>query len=213
HLLASLGAGRGRSHRSGDKGDVRKKGQFWGHLWWQICIGPRGSCSLDGYQVPPHQSGKSPLGRASFACRRVLGLYAWAMGTGSIRTSDSHRSGLMPRGGYLLALMVLVGSLVFVLVAWHYARERELHAAEASFVARTTEMVERLNQRLVYYELVARGGTALFASMARSTPQQWADYVDSLNLRARFPAAEGLGFVGYVSSNSLDDLQIEWRES
>ncbi|WP_460727968.1 CHASE domain-containing protein [Lysobacter rhizosphaerae] len=135
------------------------------------------------------------------------------MGTGTIRTSDSHRSGLMPRGGYLLALMVLVGSLVFVLVAWHYARERELRAAEASFVARTTEMVERLNQRLVYYELVARGGTALFASMARPTPQQWADYVDSLSLRTRFPAAEGLGFVGYVSSNSLDDLQIEWRDS
>jgi PAS domain S-box-containing protein len=119
----------------------------------------------------------------------------------------------MPRGGYLLALMVLLGALVFVLVTWHYARERELRAAEAAFGARTAEIVERLNQRLVYYELVARGGTALFASMARPTPQQWADYVASMNLRPRFPAVAGLGFVGYVSNNSLDDLQIEWRES
>lgn len=126
---------------------------------------------------------------------------------------EDHRSGLLPRGGYLLALMVLLGALVLVLVAWHYAREREMRAAEVRFGTRSAEIVDRLYQRLVYYELVARGGTALFASMARPTPQQWADYVQSMNLQPRFPAARGLGFIGYVSSNSLDDLQIEWRES
>lgn len=113
----------------------------------------------------------------------------------------------------MLALLVLAGSLVLVLMAWHYARERELRAAEAKFGMDTAEIVDRLQQRLVYYELVARGGTALFASMARPTPQQWRDYVDSMNLHPRFPSIKGLGFVGYVSSNRLDDLQIEWRES
>jgi len=126
---------------------------------------------------------------------------------------EGHRPGLLPRGGYLLALMVLLGALLLVLVAWHYAREREMRAAEVRFGTRTAEIVDRLYQRLVYYELVARGGTALFASMARPTPQQWADYVESMSLQPRFPAARGLGFVGYVSSGGLDDLQIEWRES
>jgi len=136
------------------------------------------------------------------------------MGTpGSSQTMDRRRSGLLPRGGYLLALMVLLGALSLVLVGWYYARERELHAAETRFGSRTAEMVDRLHQRLVYYELVARGGTALFASMARPTPRQWADYVQSMNLRPRFPAARGLGFVGYVSNSRLDDLQIEWRDS
>ena len=119
----------------------------------------------------------------------------------------------MPRAGYVLAFLVLLGALIFALVTWYYARERELRAAQGRFEAHTAEMADRLQQRLVYYELVARGGTALFASMKRPTPQQWADYVDSMNLRARFPAVEGLGFVGYVSSNGLDDLQIEWRDS
>jgi PAS domain S-box-containing protein len=119
----------------------------------------------------------------------------------------------MPRGGYLLALLVLAGALILVTVAWYYARERELRAAEARFEAHTAEIADRLYQRLVYYELVARGGTSLFASMARPTPQQWADYVGSMNLHPRFPAVAGLGFVAYVSSNRLDDLQIEWRES
>jgi PAS domain S-box-containing protein len=120
---------------------------------------------------------------------------------------------MVPRSSYVLALLVLAGSLILVLVAWHYARERELRAAEAKFGADTAEIVDRLQQRLVYYELVARGGTALFASMARPTPQQWGDYVESMNLYPRFPSVRGLGFVGYVSSNRLDDLQIEWRES
>ena len=141
-------------------------------------------------------------------------MYAWAMeNPASGPTPEGHRPGFLPRGGYLLALMVLLGALVLVLVAWHYAREREMRAAEVRFGTRTAEIVDRLYQRLVYYELVARGGTALFASMVRPTPQEWADYVESMNLQPRFPAARGLGFIGYVSSGSLDDLQIEWRES
>lgn len=139
----------------------------------------------------------------------MLGL----MGTPEPDTSERARSNLMPRAGYLLALLVLVGSLILVVLAWYSARERELRAAEARFQANAAEIADRLYQRLVYYELVARGGTALFASMARPTPQQWADYVESMSLRPRFPAVRGLGFVGYVSSNRLDDLQIEWRES
>ncbi|QNP40761.1 CHASE domain-containing protein [Lysobacter solisilvae (ex Woo and Kim 2020)] len=135
------------------------------------------------------------------------------MGTPEPDTSERAASGLMPRGSYLLALLVLAGSLILVLLAWYYARERELRAAQARFEAHTAEIADRLDQRLAYYELVARGGTALFASMARPTPQQWADYVGSMSLHPRFPAVKGLGFVGYVSSNRLDDLQIEWRES
>ena len=141
-------------------------------------------------------------------------MYACGMETRASGQEPADRpSGFLPRGGYLLALMVLLGALVLVLVGWRYAYERELRTAETRFGTRTAEIVDRLYQRLVYYELVARGGTALFASMARPTPQQWSDYVESLDLAPRFPAAGGLGFVGYVSSNALDDLQIQWRES
>ncbi|HEV8693473.1 MAG TPA: CHASE domain-containing protein [Lysobacter sp.] len=126
---------------------------------------------------------------------------------------DGVHVGLMPRRGCLLALAVLIGALLLVLAAWRLARERELHAAESTFDARTAEVVDRLQRRLVYYELVARGGTSLFASVARPTPRQWADYVDGMNLHNRFPAVNGLGFAGYISNNRLDDLQIEWRDS
>lgn len=127
--------------------------------------------------------------------------------------SPNNLRAMMPTGGHVLALAVLLGALVLVLAAWHYARVRELRAAEIEFIARTGEVGDLLRQRLVNYELVARGGAALFASVARPTPRQWQGYVDGMNIRRRFPAMVGLGFAGYVPGGRLDDLQLEWRES
>jgi len=120
---------------------------------------------------------------------------------------------MMPTGGHLLALLVLLGTLVLVFVAWRYARDREVRSAEVEFVATTVEVTDLLRQRLVNYELVARGGAALFASVARPTPRHWQAYVDGMDISRRFPAMVGLGFAGYVPGARLDDLQVEWRES
>ena len=120
---------------------------------------------------------------------------------------------IVPTGGHVLALVVLLGSLVLVFAAWRYARDREVRAAEIEFIATTNEVAEMIRQRLVNYELVARGGASLFASVARPTPHQWRSYVDGMNISVRFPAMGGLGFAGYVPSGRLDDLQLEWRES
>ena len=120
---------------------------------------------------------------------------------------------MLPSGGHVLALAVLLGALVVVFAAWRYARDREMRAAELEFVASTAEVSDLLRERLVHYELVTRGGAALFASLARPTPRHWRSYVDGMNLRNRFPAMVGLGFAGYVRGSRLDDLQLEWREA
>ncbi len=118
---------------------------------------------------------------------------------------------MVPSGGHVLALLVLLGSLVLVFAAWHSARERVLRAAKIEFVAQAGEIGDLFRQRLVNYELVTHGGASLFASVTRPTPQQWRGYVDGLNIGGRFPAMVGLGFAGYVPSSGLDDLQLEWR--
>lgn len=130
------------------------------------------------------------------------------------QTPETHGlSGLVPRGGYLFALAVLLGSLLLVFATWHNARVQVLRAAEIEFIGKTDEVVDLVRQHLVNYELVTRGGAALFASVARPTPQQWRAYVDGMNIDQRFPAMVGLGFAGYVRSGRLDDLQIEWRDA
>ncbi|MFD1297405.1 MULTISPECIES: CHASE domain-containing protein [Lysobacter] len=122
-------------------------------------------------------------------------------------------SGLMPRRGYLLAFIVFIVALVLVFTAWRVARDREQRAAQAEFVGRTVQVTELVQQRLVNYELVARGGVSLFASVQRPTAAQWKAYVEGMNLQRRFPATLGLGFTGYVPQRLLTQLQNEWRDA
>jgi PAS domain S-box-containing protein len=118
-----------------------------------------------------------------------------------------------PLGGYALALLVLLASLLVVALYWKTAREREIRAAEAEFHADTDEITALLRQRLGSYELIARGGVSLFASVARPSRQQWKDYVDGLDIGERFPALVGLGFAIHVSPGQLSDLQRLMRDS
>lgn len=120
-------------------------------------------------------------------------------------------SGLMPRRGYLLAFIVFIVALVLVFTAWRVARDREQRAAQSEFVGRTVQVTELIQQRLVNYELVARGGVSLFASVQRPTAAQWKAYVEGMNLQRRFPATLGLGFTGYVPQRLLTSLQSDWR--
>ncbi len=120
---------------------------------------------------------------------------------------------LEPRRGYLLALVVLIGALILVFMAWNGAREREFVTAQSEFVARANEITSRLEQPMIDYELVARGGASLFASVARPTAAQWQAFVESMRIQPRFPGMVGLGFAGYVPSAGLDDLQLQWRRS
>lgn len=119
----------------------------------------------------------------------------------------------LSRRGYVWALIVLVGAVAFVMAIWMIAREREMNSARAEFVASSEKTVSLLVQRLNQYELLARSGVSLVASVARPTPTQWRDYVAGMKLSERLPAVVGLGFVGYVQHNRLEDLKREWRSA
>lgn len=121
--------------------------------------------------------------------------------------------GLRSRRGYVLAFIVFIVALVLVFTAWRVARDREQRSAQIEFIGRTAQVTELLQQRMVNYELVARGGVSLFASVQRPTAAQWKAYVEGMNLQRRFPSTLGLGFTGYVPQRLLVQLQNEWRQA
>lgn len=129
-----------------------------------------------------------------------------------VPSDAGHEIGATPFRGYLLALLVLLGSVVFVIWFWQNAQERELRAAQADFVADTQEMAAALQQRMVNYELALGGGAALFATV-RPTPVQWQSFVEGLDIEQRFPGMLGIGFAAYVTPQGLQSLQLESRES
>ena len=131
-------------------------------------------------------------------------------GTGPGGESSQLRT---PMGGYVLASLVLLASLLVVALYWRTAHQREIRAAEAEFRADSDEITALLRQRLGSYELITRGGVSLFASVARPSRQQWQDYVDGLDIGKRFPALVGLGFAIHVSPGQLSDLQRLMHDS
>ncbi|MEO6169729.1 MAG: CHASE domain-containing protein [Lysobacter sp.] len=120
---------------------------------------------------------------------------------------------MRPFRGQLWALVVLVASLTLVVILWKMAYERELNSSRAMFASEAEEMADQLRQRMVNLELVSGGGISLFASVARPTPEQWAGYVDAMELTHRFPAVAGLGFTGYLRQSRVQDLQEEWANA
>ena len=116
------------------------------------------------------------------------------------------------RRGYVLAVVVLVGSLLMV---WMYAQaagERERHARQAEFVAQSGEILVLLQQRLLHYELALRGGVSLYWSVARPTERQWRDYVGGLDIENQFHGLLGLGYVPYLRRTDLEALQLAMRD-
>lgn len=131
-------------------------------------------------------------------------------------TVDDKSAANAPRSALLgpaLALLVLAVSLLLVWLYWRSAHEREMEAARMEFSARADEATALLAQRLGEYELVARGGVSLFASVARPSRRQWQDYVDALSLRQRYPEMVGLGFATYGTPLQVAALQQLLRDT
>ncbi len=115
--------------------------------------------------------------------------------------------------GYVLSLLVLAASLALAIAWWRSASARETEAARTEFAARADEASALLARRLGNYELVARGGVSLFASVARPSRRQWQNYVDGLSLESRYPELVGLGFAAYASGPELVAMQELQRQA
>ena len=120
---------------------------------------------------------------------------------------------LPPRQGYLLAVLVLVASLTLVAVYATGAGTRERALAEARLAAEAEQVVARLRQQLLTYELITRGGVSLLAAIDRPSARQWRNYADGLDLARRFPAMLGLCYAAQMSPAQLQEFQLEQRDA
>ncbi len=148
------------------------------------------------------------------AARARRGLYAVAMPAAMASPANLAPGTRRPPGrGYLLAAVVLLGSLLLVAMYARSAIERERRAVEAEHLAEAERISTQLLERLLRYELALRGGVSLFSSVARPTEQQWRGYVGGLNISRQFPGLAGLGYSPYLSGSGLEALQLQMRDA
>lgn len=117
------------------------------------------------------------------------------------------------RHAYLLAALVLLGSLVLVGLYARYASERERDLASARLAADASQTAALMRRKMLVYELTARGGVSLFATVERPSHLQWRNYVEGLDLERRFPEMLGLGFAEWLTPSELESLQRELRDA
>lgn len=124
---------------------------------------------------------------------------------------------LLPMAGrwrsYLLASVALAVCLCVLGLYWLSMRERELREREREFMADTRAAALLIQQNLFHYELMLRGGVALFGSVQRPSAEQWTHYVDGLQFESQFPSLSGLGYATYASSTErLRQLEQSVRQ-
>ena len=129
----------------------------------------------------------------------------------AVDESEAGRHGL--RRGYLLAVVVLVGSLLMVFLYARSAGDRERQLVESEVDAESARMAALVEQRLLHYELALRGGVSLFASVNRPTDRQWRGYVEGLDIPGQFPGLMGLGYAPYLRGGELEVLQLAMRDA
>lgn len=108
---------------------------------------------------------------------------------------------------HALATVVLVASLLLVLVYWHNMQERGLRTAEADFQSTNRQVLRLLQQRIINFELLVRGGASLQTSLPRPSREQWQRYVSGLDMVGRFPSVQALGFALDVNAQQLHALR------
>ncbi|MBI3143727.1 MAG: CHASE domain-containing protein [Pseudogulbenkiania sp.] len=91
----------------------------------------------------------------------------------------------------LLAFTVLVAMTLWM---WSGASKEAARTTRERFNFKVSEIEFAVQQRLMAYEQVLRGGVALFAASGEVRRDKWRTYVDTLAINRNYPGIRGIGF-------------------
>jgi signal transduction histidine kinase len=113
-----------------------------------------------------------------------------------LRAGGAHRS-------IGLALLTFVLLLSTTMWFWHSTSVKSREIASERFDFKHTEAEFAIEQRLLAYEQVLRGGVGLFAARNEVTRDEWAAYVHSLEIEKNFLGIQGIAFAVQVPADKL----------
>lgn len=102
-----------------------------------------------------------------------------------------------------VALLTLTGTLAMTLLVWQIVQDGSEKAARIEFNNRTNEAHSAVEQRMLAYEQVLRGGLGLLNASENVTRDEWKIYVASLKIEQNFPGIQGIGFAKVIRPNEL----------
>ncbi|MGP1393909.1 MAG: CHASE domain-containing sensor histidine kinase [Inquilinaceae bacterium] len=128
-----------------------------------------------------------------------------------VTTGRRHKAGLggvwwwlNPRHHPRIGWVVLAISLVITAVAWRIAEDFVWRNAQDRFGFEIHDIKVSIEKRMLDQEIVLRGGVGLFASSDHVSREEWATFVDTLEINLYFPGLQGFGFSLQVPPEDLD---------
>ncbi|PMJ38036.1 histidine kinase [Vibrio cyclitrophicus] len=92
-----------------------------------------------------------------------------------------------------LSLSILILSLSATIACWSMARNYVERNAESRFTNYTQDVKALIQNRMLNYQQALSGGVALFAASEQVNREEWANYIDKLNLGLHYPGIQGIG--------------------
>jgi PAS domain S-box-containing protein len=103
----------------------------------------------------------------------------------------------------LAVVAIVIIALLATFSSWRYIRQDAEKVANERFQARVIQIKSAIQDRMLAYEHVLRGGVGLFASSALVSRQAWRDYASSLQLNENYPGIQGMGFSKLIRPSEL----------
>lgn len=113
-----------------------------------------------------------------------------------------HSIGVLPSA----ALVVIMLPLGMTLFAWQITTEYNFDKSHSLFASLANENEKALINRLSTYEQGLRGGGGFFSAVDTMSREKWRTYVENLDLDARYPGINGIGYIADLKR--LDDVQF-----
>lgn len=102
------------------------------------------------------------------------------------------------------AWIVLLLSLLVTVIAWYLAASYSEQRARDRFNFHVEDAQFAIQQRMLAYEQILRGGVALFQSSENVNREVWRRYVDELNLEENYPGIQGMGYAKWIRPQELN---------
>lgn len=103
----------------------------------------------------------------------------------------------------LWSAIAFTAVMALTLLIWVPMTRQARVDGEAEFLGRTHEVTSAIAARITAYEQVLHAGAALFSVDPEVHREDWRRFFEALDVQARYPGFQGLGYVEYVPGGHL----------
>ena len=111
---------------------------------------------------------------------------------------------------FIAACLIL---LVINIFSFHYFQKVVIKENYEKFVNESKSLMNEIQKRLNYYEIVLTGARGLFVASKSVERDEWKKYVNGLSITDKFPGIQAVGFSLYIPkeglSTHLEQIRLE----